>query len=237
MAALGLALVPAVKATSGYDLIAGFTTGSGSDDLLDLGPAINVPQYSETGFYNGEQWDLTTEFPSLNPNSVSWGVIGDAATSIDGASVNTLFTTTGGSTPPAIGSDTFFGNADSGINALEVEDFGGGSAGYQSVAGNFTTVSASSENSWNEQTISGSLGTQFVNAYINPNVSGETPDTLWEVPEGSAPIDLGTFTLSSNAGQTYLTFDAVPEPGTWALLSTAGLMALIWRYRFQRRQA
>ena len=34
MAALGLACVPSVKASSGFDLVAGFTTGAGSDDLI-----------------------------------------------------------------------------------------------------------------------------------------------------------------------------------------------------------
>jgi hypothetical protein len=243
MAALGLALVPSVKASSGFDLVAGFTTGTGSDNLLDVGPVSSSAYQGATGLYNGETWDLTTDFGSSFTGSLAagtaWGVIGDAGYN-DGASTQTLWATTPGNVPPPITSDTSFAQADGGISAIESQDFGGGAIGYESNSGQTTTVAAGSENSWNQQTLSGSLASQFINSYNNPNVSGDTSDTLWQVAEGSAPVDLGNFSLSTAGnGDAILTFNVapVPEPGTWALFSACGLLGLFLRHRIQGKQA
>ena len=242
MAALGLALVPSVKASSGYDLIAGFTTGSGSDNLLDIGPVVGYP--GATALYDGEQWNLTTDFgagfTSVYANGASWGVIGDADSANDGASPQTLWVTTSGPTPPGLPSNGSFGQADSGISAIEDNVFGNNAQGnYESSQGQTATVAFNNQNSWNAQTMSGTLDNQFVNAYGNPNVSGDTADTLWQIATGGAPVDLGSFTLSTDTqnGDAILTFNVVPEPSTWALFSACGLLALVWRHRIQRKQA
>ncbi len=237
LAALGLAFVPAVKASSGYDLVLGFTQNGGNtggmDYMLDIGPVIGYT--GSTPLYNGEQWDLGTALSAENFNlsSVQWGVVGDAISS-DGQSPQTLWVTAGTGTPPTIGNDSRFGSIDTAINGIEQGDFGGGAPGYQSFQGQSTTVLASTLNSWSQQTINGTLNSQFVNAYGNPNVTGLTSDTLWQVAEGGSPVDLGSFSLN-NSG--VLTFTAVPEPGTVALCSLAGFLALVWRNRFSRGKA
>ena len=102
--------------------------------------------------------------------------------------------------------------ADNAINSIEINVFGNGTTGYQSSKGQTVTVAANNQNSWNEQTISGTLGSQFVNAYGNPN-TGLTYDTLWQVPEGGTPTALGDFWLTTaEDGDAILTFNPVPEP-------------------------
>ena len=237
LAALGLAFVPAVKASSGYDLVVGFTQSGGNtgglDYMLDIGPVVGYP--GSTPLFNGEQWNLggALAAENFNLNSVQWGVIGDAI-SADGANPQTLWVTSSGGTPPTLSNDSRFSSVDTSINGIQQGDFGGGAPGYVSFQGQSTTVAASSQNSWASQTISGTLATQFVNSYGNPNVTGLTSDTLWQVAEGGAPIDFGTFSLNGNG---VLTFTAVPEPGTVALCSLAGVLALTWRNRFNRSKA
>ena len=237
LATLGLAFVPVAKASSGFDLVLGFTQNGGNtggmDYLLDIGPVI--PYSGATALYNGEQWNVSAALTGLNMNltSVQWGVVGDAITS-DGQSPQTLWVTTSGGTPPPIGNDSRFGSVDTSINAIEQGDFGGGAPGYQSFQGQSAIVSAGYGNSWSQQTASGTLGTQFLNVYGNPNVTGETSDTLWQVAEGGSAIDLGTLSLNSSG---IVTFTAVPEPGTLGLLSVAGLLALAWRNRFNSGKA
>lgn len=234
LAALGLALVPTVKASSTFDLLLGFTqnggNSGGSDLIIDLGPA--GPYYfGQSGLSNGETWDLSSLLSSENFNlsSVQWGVIGDASYG-DGQNPQTLWVTTSGMTAHAIPSDAFFNNVDTGITSIESSEFGGlGNAGQSA------TVSASNQNSWSQQTINGTLGLQFVNAYGNPNVTGETSDTLWQVNEGGSITDLGNFSLNSSGVLTFTTAP-VPEPGTLGLISMGGLLVLAWRYRFNSRK-
>jgi hypothetical protein len=237
LAALGIALVPTVKASTGGDLILGFTqqgaNSTGDDFLYDIGPVFTYP--GETSLYNGETWNLSAALSGqgFNLGSVQWGVIGDANTA-DGANPEELWVTTGGGTPSKINGGGTFNNSQSSINAL-LSDFGVDGQTTFTVPGQSATPGATGQNSWNEQTLNGTLGSQFINTYGNPNVAGETTDTLWQVADdNSAPQDLGSFSLSSTG---VLTFTSVPEPGTLGVLSVGGLLALAWRYRFNRGKA
>jgi hypothetical protein len=205
--ALSLASTTALKASSGYDLIAGFTSGSGTDFMIDIGPVSSSAYQGAVGLSNGETWNLASDLSgvSLSPSTVNWGIVGDADYSDPHAATQTLWVTTSGTTPPTISGDSTFGQVDGGISALEQYGFGGPYApdGYESNPGQTTTIAANSPNSWNEQTISGSLSSQFVEVYNNPNVSGAVSDTLWQVAEGGTPTIIGTFTLSSGGVLTF----------------------------------
>jgi PEP-CTERM motif len=234
-AALGLALVPTVKASSEYDLLLGFTqnggNSTGNDLIIDIGPA--GPFYAgQNGLTDGETWNLSSLLSSQNFNlsSVQWGVIGDASYS-DGQNPQSLWVTTSGMTAHPVPSDATFNSIDLGINSIESTDFGGLSNPNQS-----TTIAAGNQNSWSQQTINGTFSSQFDNAYGNPNVTGETSDTLWQVNEGGSITDLGNFSLNSSGVLTF-TAAPVPEPGTIGLLSMGGLLVLAWRHRFNSRKA
>lgn len=208
--ALGLTGAMTLKASSDYDVLLGFTQGGGNsggaDFIVDIGPAIN--SYT-TGFYNGETWSLGSALSAENFNlsSVSWGAVGDVNDSSDGAATQTLWVTTPGSTPPSIPDDGRFAQADSGITTIEDDLFGGLSSENQS-----TTVAANNPDSWNQETVSGGLGSDFANGYANPNVAGETSATLWQVPEGGTPTAIGTLSLNSSGVVTFGAISSVPVP-------------------------
>lgn len=240
LAALGLALVPTVKASTGYDLLVGFSqqgaNSTGNDYILDLGSFVNYPGASL--ITSGETWNLGAALSAqgFNLNSVQWGVIGDA-NAADGASPEVTYTTTAIMAPNTINGDSSFQSVQTSINAV-LTDFGADGQTTFTVPGQAATPGASGPNSWNEQTINGTMALQFVNAYGNPNVTGETSDVLWQVnDDGSAPTDLGSFSLSSNGTLTFSTVAPVPEPGTLGLLSVGGLLVLAWRYRFNKGRA
>lgn len=186
------ATITTLKASSGYDLVVGFTqsggNSTGNDFMYDIGP-VN-PYTGQSGLSNGKTWNLGSTFTAQNFNlkTVQWGVLGDAVYN-DGANPQTLWVTTTGNTPPTIGNDSVFGNIDTAVNGIEQADFGGGIPNYQSNPGQTAVVSVSTGantlNSWVAQTISGTLSSQFVNAYANPNVTGGTNGvvTLWQVPK------------------------------------------------------
>jgi len=224
-AALGLASAMSLKASSGYDLIAGFTTGSGSDVMLDIGPVTAYP--GATGLSNGETWNLgaTNAFTSesFNFSGSSWGIIGDADSANDGASPQTLWVTTSGSTPPSLLNNNQFGQADTGISEIEDNVFGNNSQGnYESSQGQIVTVAFGNANSWNTETLSGTLDNDFINAYANPNASGAATATLWQVPTGGTPTALGKFTLNSSGLLTFSTnlVSSAPAPQIQYKLTT-----------------
>lgn len=238
LAALGLALVPTVKASTGYDLLVGFTqqgaNSSGTDYLLDLGSFVNYPGASL--ITSGETWNLGTALAAqgFSLTSVQWGVIGDANAS-DGASPEVTYFTTSGMAPLNINGQTAYTAVQSSVNSI-LTDFGADGQTTFTAPGQTATPGASGQNSWNEQTVNGTLGSQLKNTYGSPNVTGETSDVLWQVNDNNtAPIDLGSFTLDSSGTLTF-TAAPVPEPGTLGLLSLGGLLVLAWRYRFNSRK-
>jgi hypothetical protein len=229
LAALGLAVVASANAgtyTAG-DLLVGFTTASGTDLIYDLGQASSL--------YNGETWSglstlLGNDFTS--ESSLSWGVIGNEANS---GTPRTLYTTTVVGTVPA----TITGNSAFGKENTVATTFAALFSTGATAAGKSATVSASAANSWNMETLNGTLTTQYINAYENPNVVGETSADFSSVLSDGATVTLlGDFTLGANDTFTYTTATtSVPEPTTYGLIAGAGLLIVSLRNKFSRKQA
>lgn len=200
---LGLASMAKAKADS-YDLLVGFTVQSGNDLIYDIGPVSQLT--------DGKTWDLSSLLSGYNLNNVQWGVVGDA-NSQDGFNPQATWVTTGGSTPTLINGSSAFDYIQTPIDALEENSpFNG-----LSMPGQSATVSSSDQNSWNQQTINGTLPTQFFNAYGGaagaPNLTGPASDTLWQVlDDNSAPTRLGSFTLSSGGVLTFNVNAPTPPP-------------------------
>jgi len=220
LAALGLASVSAAEATTYTqgDLLIGFTVSSGNDLVYDLG--------QESSLFNGENWSLGSLLTGYNLNNVNWGVVGDAS-----GSPRIAFTTTGGALPNPVANNTQWSSLNAAAGAL---------IQFAGPASSATGVSVSSDSSqsfsWNQETINGTLTTEYVNAYENPNVVGTVSDTLWAVPVGpsATAAELGNFALD---GTGMLTFTSVPEPATYALFSVAGLMLLSLRNQLRNKKA
>jgi hypothetical protein len=204
-AALGTASAQAGNYTG--DLLVGFTSGTGSDFIYDIGPA--------SGLAYGQQWNLGAQLAGFNLGTVSWGVIGDKNVS----GVRTAWTTTGGTTPLSLASPTDWGNLDTPTASI-FQNFSAAGAGQSLL------IAASDDNSWNQQTINGALTTQYINAYGNPNIVGLGLDNFYMlVANGSAPLYQGGFSLDGSGTLTYV----VPEPGVGTLILGMGLLVLAFR--------
>jgi hypothetical protein len=238
MAALGIALVPTAKASTGYDLILGVTqqgaNSSGQDYLLDLGSYFN---YGSGSIAPSDSWNLDAALTAqgFNLNTIQWGVIGDANSADTGSAQEITYVTTPGLAPGSLNGDAAFQQVQTPINAI-LTDFGVDGQTTFTDPGQSTTVAASGANSWNTETIAGTLGTDFHNASVNPNVTGASSDTLWQVlDDNSAPTDLGSFSFNSTTGVLTFTAAPVPEPGTLGLVGIGGLLVAAWRSRLSRK--
>lgn len=230
LAALGLASVTAAKsATYNGDLLVGFTTGSGSDVIYDLGSASSLT--------NGQTWDLSSVLTGYTLSGVEWGVIGSTGPVSGGSGLNNqryVYTTDLTDPQNLTGKNMW-----NGINGTAVPGI------YQ----NFTTTGAGaslsiastdiSGNSWyGSTTISGGSGNSsgFFTAYADPNTTGLGSVNFYQaVATDTAPTQFGTFSLD---GTSTLTFAAVPEPSTFGLFAAGGgLLLLTWRNKFRSNKA
>jgi len=203
------AMVTAVSAgafTYNGDLLVGFTKQSGSDVIYDIGPA--------SALYEGKQWNLNSALSGFNLNTVYWGVIGDKNLAGTRAAWNT---TVGLS----VSSTAAWGKLDTATKSI-YQNFT-----VSGTEGDLFSILASDDNSWNSQTIVGSLATQFHNVYGDPNVQGTTSASFYsEVANNSAPTQLSNFALDSGG---VLTYGVVPEPTSAALLGLGSLVILFRR--------
>jgi hypothetical protein len=202
------------------DLLAGFTTGSGTDLILNLG--------TESTLADGQFWDITTlvgsSVPSglfSNPSTLMFGVIGD------NSGPNTIFTTVAGSAlPNHFASQSAFNTADTALSGAGT--LLGGSSGFGTPA---TTASGTA--SWFGQTVGGGTGT-IKTSYGNPEGSaGQTSLNFYNVAQGTAGARTlqASFVLSQNGGGDEILTYVVPEPSPAVLAGFAGLVALWARNR------
>jgi len=211
LAVLGLGSITAAQAQATYhtgDLLVGFTTGTGNDLIYDLG--------QESSLVNGQSFTglstLLTSTYGSSLSGVSWGVLGNLANS---GSPRTAFTTTTvGFVPNTITGNSAFGQLNTVAQALS-QDFAGPGA---IAAGQSATPAASSTISWYTETLNGTLTTDYINAYENPNVTGVgSADFSQVLSDGSNPTLLGDFNLGADDSFTFTTagFRNPPLTACW----------------------
>ena len=209
LAAAALTAAASARAASyNGDLIIGLSSGSGNDTIYDLG--------SVSSLYNNEQWSIPFTVGTLT----QWGVVGNTLNPGGRTTDNQIYSTVAyGFSPPSANSSTYASESAAVGNMYSLFSAAG--------AGNSISIPTSNQNSWYAQTINPTLSGQYLNAYANPNVIGETFDVLAVVDDQGGPtVALGTFDLASNGTLTYMT---VPEPTTYGLLAGFGLLALAFR--------
>ena len=222
LAVLGLAGASTIQAqsanyTSG-DLLVGFTVGSGTDSIYDLGSA--------TALTEGQTWDLSALLLGVNLNTVNWGVIGGITTPLGS---RTEYTTL--QNPPLLLGTAGFNSVKTALGSI-AQNF----SGSASTAGATISILATDQNSWFSQMENPSLSTQYGISQGNPDVMGLTSVTLNSVSVGpaSAVTALSPFSLDKNGTLTYGT---VPEPSTAGLLAGGAVLAVCLRNQFRRKQA
>jgi hypothetical protein len=217
LAAAAFAVVASTQAaTYTGDLLIGFTSQSGNDFIFDLGQA--------SALTSGQQFNLSSQLSGFNLNTVNWGIVGDKNV----LGVRTAWTTTGGASPIPVNSTAAWGTLDTATKSIYQNFPVGG-------ANDSFSIASTDDNSWNQQTINGSLTTQYHNAYENPNLVGTGTATLWNlVANGSPGSQFGSFTLGANG---MVTFTAVPEPTTYGVLAGFGLLVLSLRRSFSQKSA
>lgn len=216
MAAAAFAAVASTRAaTYSGDLLIGFTSQSGNDFILDLGQASALTSGTR---------DLSSQLAGFNLSTVNWGVIGDK--NIGG--VRNAWTTFASGPAAPIPNSAAWATIDTATKSI-YQNFAVGGANDQ------FNIASTDDNSWNQQTINGTLTTQYHNAYENPNNVGAGTANLYNlIANGSAANLFGTFSLSSSG---ILTITAVPEPSTYGVLAGMGLLALSLRRQFANKAA
>jgi hypothetical protein len=214
LAALGLAGgVTAQAATYNGDLLIGFTTQSGNDTIVDLGAVSSLGM--------SMSWNLSSLLGGYNLNTVDWGIIGDKNVTGTGRLAWSTF-------PGALPNTSAWGTLDASAKAIYSNFTTAGS-------GQSLMITSADDNSWNQQTINGSLPTAYHNVWGNPNTAGLGTETLYQMlATGIDPVALGTFSLSSN-GTLSFAAASVPEPATYGVLGGAGLLLVSLRSQLRRK--
>jgi hypothetical protein len=203
MAAVTGIMAGSVQAASNNgDLLIGFTDQTHNDVIYDLGPA--------SGLTNGKTWNLGLSGANLLGNfdltQVYWGVIGDTLVGSTGYAWTTK--PPGYPAPGKLAGLTAWSALDTAQSSIFNDFSPYGTSGYSS-PGEYVSVdptdSVNYPNGWNVQTLTGTLTTDYRNAYNkNTNVQGLTSDNFYQIiANNSAPVLLGGFTLDATGVVTY----------------------------------
>ncbi len=235
------------------DLLIGFEqSGSANNYVVDLGAANQFIDATGPLTFSLSTADLTSAFGSSwasnsQTNLVQWGVIGGTSrtTSLtlggDTLAKNTLFYTQGELTP-GTPSDAPLALNNAGQNVINgkitsfTTDFKGetpstGSTGLLQATIESKATSNSYGDETNNQSVFGigfSIEQPASGSFTGPTNSVLDLYQLNATSSGTAPGTLlGGFSLGSNG---VLTFNAAPEPSTYALMGL-GVMFLVWQLR------
>ena len=241
-------LIPHADAQTTYaprDLILGFRQVGGVNDLeVNIGQASlyygAANPFTVPGV-NGA--DITATFGNFN--NVLWSVGGTVRTGDGGdpsLAVSCLFVTRPRS-DASVQSDPWLRQSSGAL--------AGTSTKIVSIANNFanqtptlnsafaTLIPDASAQSYHTFVGSGNYGGTFRGNVENLTpasfLTGNSVSDLYEILPGSGSSTyLGSFSFDPSGA---LTFSPVPEPSTWALLSSAGLLAFSLRVRSRRNKA
>jgi hypothetical protein len=198
------------RATTLYnnDYLVGFTAQTGSDLIYDLGDPSTVT--------NGQTWNLSSVLSSFDLSTVHWGIVGDNTATPDVVYVTKL---AGAAAPPNVPNQTTWNRIDASLASM-----------YQifpaAGPGQYITPASTGQNSWNQQTIVGTLTTQFHNAYINPNVVGQSTATVYVVgANNTAPQAVGNFSLGANGVLTFSTGSS-PTPAKLSITRAGNVSSI-----------
>jgi hypothetical protein len=227
--------VPLAGAYQQGNLLAGFTTGSGNDLIVNLGSLSSV-------LVNGNVWNLTAalslngiSFPSFT--SASWGVIGVSTTGS-----KTYSTAAVGNTPNNINNIGNFNSVKSAAGDL------GSDLNGTTGLGNPAAANAGN-GSWNNGTLIGTDSLSWGANAGNPNdlvttdlsPGNRMSEDFYFSPIGASATQtqLSQFSLGIYNGNVLLSYglSEVPEPSTNALFlcSAGGLFLMTVRRKLSRK--
>jgi hypothetical protein len=213
-------------------------TPNGNGDLL-LGifnstNSLEVDLGAYSTLTNGETWDLQS-IPTVAGTGLTFNISAAGGAGGAGGLGGFEIVTTTTKVPTTVGStstETTAITAATGVNNIESgTDETPSGANYlayldsSSAAGSFKTKY--NNNGFGFGTTSYALGQTY---------TGSNSVDLYDLVNGNAPVDLGTFSFTTTDGDTVLTFDslaATPEPSAYAL----GLCAIALFWVLKRRSS
>jgi hypothetical protein len=228
------------------DMLAAFGNGGATDVIVDLGPISKFQTFSLSTTYTWNlNYLLTSQFGSVS-SSIYWSVFGVNDTSIGGngsvtqTDANTMWNTLARSNPANKTTTPFVGgsSASQQLPVGDIETIGNLTSPNQASPGMIVDYAPGIE------LVGTSLGgySPMMNNPYNGNFQGDWTynvlnhgvgvSDLYQSDPGNhfsqRATYLGNFDLSSGGS---LTFNAVPEPSTWAMIGTGLLTFLAIRRR------
>ena len=246
LAALGLTGVTAAQAqVAPSDVFLGFNdsagpSGANNDYIIDLGAGANFTPTASldlSSAFNASTFSTAFSADASYLNNVAVGAV-------QGATGISVFTTT--PTPSTMGTSDFANAVASAQSQGALVVAGSGHAEYASSGQGWTYYIAASPSASGANPSNPNFASTAAGNPMQSLTSGVISETLWEATETvngrstsvSAFTDVGTLAINVNSGAvTFNGVEAVPEPGTYALFGSAGLMLLVFRNKFRRIQA